>query len=413
MGHVSANVDFSESPAQRVFRDSVREFCKRYVEPVWIDIDERGLIESELIWRMAENGVYALTISEAFGGQGGTFTEAAIAGEELAYHAPALSLAVLFIIQSSWPYTVQLYGSEEAKLEVLPEVAKGRAAIGIASTEAHGGSDVSDVRLQASRDGSSWILRGEKSMVSLPRIIETLPWGGGWFTVARTGDPRMRHNTITDFLVLMKSRGVRDQTITYKPWTEIGRKGLDTSVITFENTRVDDVFRIGEVNGGFRIAMEGFNLARSMIGAITVGCAKWLLDSGRDWIRHREVFGRPIASYQSISFRFADLAKELEAARLLCYKAAWVADRYYVHKDGSVDLGDVALYGAMAKLKCASLAVEIGQEVMKWFGGAAYFKETPVLRAWLGALSYVLGAEGTENMMRLIIARRLIGRDYV
>ncbi|MEN3048206.1 MAG: acyl-CoA dehydrogenase family protein [Candidatus Caldarchaeales archaeon] len=406
-------MDFSESPDHRVFRESVREFCRRHVEPVWIEIDESGVIDPELVRRMAENGIYALTLSEEYSGQGGTFTEAAIAGEELAYHAPALSLAVLFIIQSSWPYVFQLYGSDEGRSEVLPEVARGRAAIGIASTEAHGGSDVSDVRLQAVRDGDEWIVTGEKSMVSLPGIIESLPWGGGWFTIARTGDPRAKHNTITDFLVLMKRKGVRDGSISYRPWTEIGRKGLDTSVVTFNGTRVPDAFRIGEVNGGFRIAMEGFNLARSMIGAITIGSARWMLDNGREWIKQRVVFGKPIASYQAISFRFADLAKELEAARLLCYKAAWVADKYYLERDGSVDLGDVALYGAMSKLKCAALAVEIGQEVMKWFGGAAYYKETPIVRAWLGALSYVLGAEGTENMMRLIIARRLIGREYV
>jgi len=406
-------VDFSESPEHRLFRESVSEFCRKNVEPIWIEVDEKGVIPTDLIERMAQAGIYGLTISEEYGGQGGTFTEAAIAGEELAYHGPALSIAVLFLIQASWPYVLQLYGTEEAKGEVLPEIAKGRAAMGISSTEAHGGSDVSDVRLKAVREGDEWVITGEKSMTSLPTVIESLRWGGGWFTIARTGDPELKHKTITDFFVPMKRNGVRDPTISYRPWTEIARRGLDTSVITFNGTRVKDHYRIGEVNGGFKIAMEGFNLARSMIGAVTVGCARWLLDQGLEWIRKREVFGRPIASYQSVSFRFAELAKELEAARLLCYKAAWVADRYYFHKDPSVSLSDVALYGAMAKLKCAPLAVEIGMEVSKWFGGAAYFKEVPLMRAWLGAFSYVVGAEGTENIMKLIIARTLIGRDLV
>jgi len=407
-------LDFQLSPDEKMLRENVAEFCKKHVAPKWIEIDETGEIPVNLIKQMADMGLIGMTISEEYGGQGGRFLEAAIAGEELAYHGPALSLAVLYLIQCSWPYIFQRYGNEEAKQEVLQRLCKGEAVIGIASTEAHGGSNVAGVLLKAERKNErTWVLNGQKSMVSLPTIIDKLPWGGGWVLIARSGDPAQQHKTITCFLPLMKKNGVRNERITYKPWTEFARRGLDTSVIYFDNVELDDKYRIGEVNKGFKIAMEGFNLARTMIGAVCIGCARWLLEQGMEWIKNRQVFGKPISKYQGIYFKLADYWKEVEAAKLLCYKAAWYADRYYVEKDPNVKLGDVALWGAAAKLKCAGLAVDIGEEVMKWFGGAAYFKETPIFRAWLAAFSYVVGAEGTENIMRYIIGRELLGREYV
>ncbi|MDT7877972.1 MAG: acyl-CoA dehydrogenase family protein [Candidatus Caldarchaeales archaeon] len=406
------NFEFTEE--QRIFRENVAEFCKRWIEPRWIEIDESGRIDPELVRRMASQGLIGLVLDEEYGGQGGGFVEAAIASEEIAYHAPALSLAVLNLLQNSWAYIVQLYGSRDAAAEVLPRVTSGEALVGIASTEAHGGSDVAGIRLRATRTGDDrWIVSGEKSMVSLPSIIKEMPWGGGWVLIARTGPVEERHNSITTFLALMKRGGVLLPGISYKPWTEFARRGLDTSVVTFSDFVLEDRYRIGETNKGFKIAMEGFNLARSLIGAVTIGCARWLIERGIEWIKQRIVFGRPIASYQSISFRLAEHLKELEAARLLCYKAAWVADRYYREKRPGTTLRDVALYGAMSKLKCASLAVDIGEDVMKWYGGASYYKELPIFRAWLGAFSYVVGAEGTENMMKLIIARETLGKEFI
>ncbi|MEM2238163.1 MAG: acyl-CoA dehydrogenase family protein [Candidatus Caldarchaeum sp.] len=405
-------MDFRLSAEQELLREKVSEFCKRVIEPRWVEIDEKGEIDRVVIEKMAEVGLMGMTISADYNGQDGSFLEAAIAAEELAYHGPALSIAVMYLLQCSWPYIIQKYGSEDAKREVLPRVAAGEAAIGIASTEAHGGSDVSAVRCQAVKvNETSWRINGEKSMVSLPSIIDRMPWGGGWFLIARTGDPAQKHRTITDFILLMKKNGVKVENISYKPWTEFARRGLDTSVLTINNVLVDDVYRVGEVNSGFKIAMEGFNLARTMIGAVCVGCARWLVERAIEWVRTRTIFGKPIASYQGVSFKLADFATELEAAKLLSYKAAWTADRYYRDKAGS--LGDVARMGAMAKLKCASLAVDIGEEVMKIYGGASYFKETPIFRAWLAAFSYVVGAEGAENILRLIVARELIGREYV
>ncbi len=407
-------MDFEFTPETRLFREKVSEFCAKRIAPKWVEIDESGVIGSDIVELLASQGLLGLVLDEDYGGQGGGFLEATLAAEELAYHAPALSLAVLYLLQNSWTYIVQLYGSEEAKVEVLPRVCRGEALVGIASTEAHGGSDVAGIRLRAERrqDGC-WVLSGEKSMVSLPSIIEKVKWGGGWVLICRTGRLEDRHQSITTFLALMKKDGHVDPAIKYKPWTEFARRGLDTSVVSFTDFVVDDRYRLGEVNKGFRIAMEGFNLARCLIGSVTVGCARWLLEQGISWIKQREVFGRPIASYQAISFKLADHLKELEAARLLSYKAAWAADKYYKQKSSTISLKDIAVLGAMSKLKCASLAFEIGEDVMKWFGGASYFKELPIFRAWLAAFSYVVGAEGTENMMRLIIARETLGREYV
>jgi len=407
-------VDFELKPEVKLFRDKVSEFCARRIEPRWVEIDESGEIGPEIVQMLASQGLLGLVLDEEYGGQSGGFLEASLAAEELAYHAPALALAVLYLLQNSWTYIVQLYGSDEARQEVLPRVCHGDALIGIASTEAHGGSDVASVKLRAERrEDGNWIVSGEKSMVSLPSIIERMRWGGGWVLISRTGRLEEKHRSITTFLALMKKDGRVDPSVTYKPWTEFARRGLDTSVVTFTNYVLDDKYRLGEVNKGFKIAMEGFNLARCLIGAVTVGCARWLLEQGISWIKQRELFGRPIASYQSISFKLADHLKELEAARLLCYKAAWAADKYYKEKSQNISLRDIAVLGAMSKLKCASLAFEVGEDVMKWFGGASYFKELPIFRAWLAAFSYVVGAEGTENMMRLIIARETLGREYV
>jgi acyl-CoA dehydrogenase len=118
-------MDFELSPEQRLLRDKVSELCKRYIEPKWIEIDEKGEIGREIIERMAEAGLMGMTLSEDYGGQDGSFLEASIAAEELAYHSPSLALAVMYLLQCSWPYMLQLYGSEEAKAEILPRVARG------------------------------------------------------------------------------------------------------------------------------------------------------------------------------------------------------------------------------------------------------------------------------------------------
>jgi len=405
-------MDFELSREDKLFLESVKSFAERVIAPRWVDLDEKKWPIEEAAARLGEAGLLGIPLSSKYGGQDGTFLQAALAVEELAYADPSLAVPVYVLLETAWPYMVQRYGREEAKEEVLPEVAKGRAFVGIGSTEPQGGSDVASVVTKAVKEGGLWKLYGEKNMVTGVTTILNLPYGGGVVAITRTGRVEDKHRGITTFLALLKRRGRVTPGFTHRDWDEIGRHGLPTGYLTLEGLPVEEVFMLGELNGGFKVAMEGFNLARTVIGAASVGAARWLLDRGLEWIRQRVVFGRPIASYQAVSFKFAELYARLQAAQLAVYKAAWIADRFY-RGDSAFTVQDVATAGAVAKLLAVPLAVEVALEVMKWFGGASYYKEMNVARALLGVLSYYVGAEGAENIMKLIIARNVVGREFV
>ncbi|MFP3259155.1 MAG: acyl-CoA dehydrogenase family protein [Caldivirga sp.] len=403
-------MDFELSREEALFRDSVREVGERYVKPHWVELDEGKYPILEVASKLAEHGLIGLTLSSRYGGPDGTFLMASIAAEELAYADPSLAVPVYFLLEAAWPFIVQRYARESVKEEVLPRLTRGEAWVGIASTEPQGGSDVAGERTEARLVDGRWLLTGEKNMVTGVSIALALPYGGGFVTVTRTGPIEARHKSITTMLFMVKRNGTVNTGFETRDYEEWGRRGIPTSYLRLNNAPVDPDFVLGEVNGGFKVVMEGFDVARILIGAAAIGAARWMLEQSREWIRGRVVFGKPISSYQSISFKYAELSARLEAARLVVYKAAWLADRFY-RGEGSVSIMDVANASAMAKMLTVELAVEVGLEAVKWFGGASYFKETPVMRALLGVLSYYVGAEGTQNIMRLIVARSLLGRE--
>jgi len=398
------------SREEALFRDSVREVGERYVKPHWVELDEGKYPILEVASKLAEHGLIGLTLSSRYGGPDGTFLMASIATEELAYADPSLAVPVYFLLEAAWPFIVQRYARESVKEEVLPRLTRGEAWVGIASTEPQGGSDVAGERTEARLVDGRWLLTGEKNMVTGVSIALALPYGGGFVTVTRTGPIEARHKSITTMLFMVKRNGTVNTGFETRDYEEWGRRGIPTSYLRLNNAPVDPDFILGEVNGGFKVVMEGFDVARILIGAAAIGAARWMLEQSREWIRGRVVFGKPISSYQSISFKYAELSARLEAARLVVYKAAWLADRFY-RGEGSVSIMDVANASAIAKMLTVELAVEVGLEAVKWFGGASYFKETPVMRALLGVLSYYVGAEGTQNIMRLIVARSLLGRE--
>ncbi|MEB3773323.1 MAG: acyl-CoA/acyl-ACP dehydrogenase [Desulfurococcales archaeon] len=406
-------MDFGLSSEEQLFRDSVREFLSRELAPIWARIDEEARIPTELIKSMGEQGFYAIPVPEEYGGQGGSFVMTVIAAEEIGYHDPSMALAVFTLLNNAWPYVLYLYGGEEAKQEVLPRVGRGEAFFGIASTEPGGGSDVAGLVTRAEKADGGYRVSGEKIYISGVReVMEQLDWGG-WLLLARTGSLEDRHRGLSAFALLGKEDGRRLEGLEYSILNTIGRHGISTGILRLDGAHIPGYRLVGEENRGFYVAMEGFNLARILVAAANIGAARWGLERMVEYARGRVLFGKPIASFQGVSFPIAELAMELESARLLVYKAAWMADRIYTRREPGLRPRDLSFYSASAKLKAVNINKSIYEQLMQVYGALSYTKEAEVFRGLLASLSYYVGAEGAQNIMRYIIAREVLGREYV
>jgi len=403
-------MDFSLTKEQQLFIRTIREFCTRYIDPIWEDMDEKGEFSTKLIEELARLGVYGGVLSEEYGGSEMTFLEAVLAVEEISSHDPTLAISAVIGLSNSWTYIIQLYGSDEAKTEILPRITSGEAFIGIASTESQSGTDLAGLRtMKAEKIGNGkWLIDGEKNITSGGLIIKELKWGGGWFTITRTRPIETRHKGLTDFIIYYKKNGKMIKEVEYNPYKHVGRHAFDSGSLIIRKLELDDMYRVGGENEGFRVAVEGFNIGRMIICGSLIGGVKWALKYGLNWIRDRELFGNPLASYQGISFKLAELYEELEAVKLLTYKAAWLADRFYKKGDPTIKALDIGLAASTAKVKATRLAIEAIHEVMEWYGGMAYFRDIPVFRALLGAMAYKQGSEGAAKALHDLIARNIV-----
>jgi acyl-CoA dehydrogenase len=397
-------MEFGWTEEQQMWRRAVREFAQKKVAPRSREIDSGGQIPPELIKGMAEMGLLAPTAAEAYGGQGMSMTMATIAAEELGRADISLALPVMYLVQASWGLIFDRYASAELKRDILPQVTAGKAFLGIATTEPGGGSDIEGAtRCTAERTDRGWLLNGEKMYIS--GIREELAMGGIHMTLVRT-DPAARHRGFTFFAVPLKDNPHVTTTLV-EDW---GRQGISTGGFNMENLPLPDRNRIGEIGRGFYHAMEGFTLARILIGATCVGAAEAGLQMGVEYIKQRKAFDKPLAVFQGISFPAAERFTDIETARLLTYKAAWMADELYSRN--TFKHKEVALYAAMAKLRAPVMAFETLNEVANWLGAMGYTKEYPIEMGIRGVRSYSIGAEGAMNIMRIIIARELIGAEY-
>ncbi|MCX8195788.1 MAG: acyl-CoA/acyl-ACP dehydrogenase [Acidilobaceae archaeon] len=406
-------MDFSLGREEELFRESLRDFLSKRLSPIWESIDEEGKIPTELIRDFGSQGLFGIPIPEEYGGQGATFTMAAIAVEEIAYHDPSMATAVLTLLNNAWPYVLYLHANEEVKGEVLPKVAAGRGFFGIASTEPQGGSDVAAFKTSALREGDKYKVYGEKIYVSgIREAMEQLELGG-WLLIARTGSMEERHKGLSALALIGNSNGVHIEGLKYSSLNTIGRHGISTGILTLEGAEVPRSHLVGGEGKGFYVAMEGFNVARPLVAAANIGAARWALEQAVQWSRNRVLFEKPIAAFQGVSFPLAEVSVEIEAASLLIYKAAWLADRIYVKKEPGLKPIDLAYYAAAAKMKAVETAFKAFEVAMKTLGGLSYIKETKLYRGLLGMMSYMVGAEGAHNIMKYIVARELIGKEYV
>ena len=401
-------VDFAFTEEQELFRNALREWRQKNLPLEKIrEMDSKGEIPQEILKGMGDMGLLVMTAPQEHGGTGADWVTACIAGEELGYADVSIALPVLWLVESSWGFVVDRYCSEEVREAVIRKAFKGDAFIGIASTESGGGSDVAAFKSTARKAGNEWILNGEKMYIS--GTEEAKKWGGGYFVLARTSaaPPEASHRGMTGFYVPMDVPGVEIN----KRFDDMGRMAISTGGFMMKDVKIPDSHRIGEVDKGFYLTMEGFDNARILIAAVCVGAAQRALEIGMDYIKERKAFGRPIGKFEGIQFELADDWAHLQALRSLVYRTAWMNDMKY--KEGKFTPLEVSRMIAACKLIAPHFAFDVYKRVMIWLGAYGYTRECPLEMGLRGIMSYCVGAEGATNIQRIVIARELLGKEYI
>lgn len=396
-------MDFALSEEEELFRRSVRDFCEEEIAPRSRQIDEGAGIPTELIRDMGSAGLLGITVSQKYGGPAAGFMKAAIAAEEIARADTSMAVAVYYLVEAGWGFLLERYGTERAKEEILPDVTSGRSFLGIASTEATGGSDIASTSTSMVKKESKLVVNGTKTFIS--GVREAAEYGGGFVTIVKT-EPSFGHKGLSlCYLPIKNSPGV-----TVSASRQMGREGISNGFIKIRDTQLPEHYLIGEWNKGFYHAMEGFNCARTLVAAACIGAAEKALETGIDHIKQRKVFGMPIGKFEGIQFQLAENYAKVEAAKMHVYKAAWMLDRFY--SDNGFSRSEINKAVALAKLTAPPTAFEIIKDVMIWHGAYGYTREAGLERGLRGVTSYLVGAEGTMNIMKIIIGKELLGKEF-
>ncbi len=397
-------MDFRLTSQQELFKRTVREFAEKNVAPRSREIDQKAQgIPEEIIQGMVDLGLFGVTIPEEYGGTanpGEELVYAMLAVHEIARAELSMSLPVYFLLNLGWSYLLARHGGEQTKREVLPHVAKGEWFLGIATTEPSGGSDLANIKTNAAKKDGKYVINGEKIFVS--GVTEGRKRGGGHLTLFKTA-PELGYKGETFAYIPLQSPGISTTL-----FDDMGRMGLSTGGIAYKNVEIPTHNVLGVENRGFYMAMEGFNAARILVCAACAGGAERALEITRDYTKQRVLFGQPLAKFEGISFEIADDYAKLEMLKNQLLKTAWLVDNFYRDPD-SVTRTEINSNVAICKLTAPLLTLDIAKHAMMHHGALGYSKETPLEMLMRGVMSYVVGAEGGANIMRIIIAREFVG----
>ncbi|MDA8293729.1 MAG: acyl-CoA dehydrogenase family protein [Actinomycetota bacterium] len=387
---------FDLSPELADLRQSVRRLAQEQVKPRARDIDTTGEYPADLFEAFRQADLLGLCLPPELGGSGAGILGLTIAIEEVAKYSNTAALMLLLTRLPTGP--VLIAGSDEQKRRYLPGIATGelRAAFGLSEPQA--GSDVAGMRTRAVPDTTpghegGWILTGTKCWMSGVREAD-------WYTVfAKTGDPTRRdHASITAFIVERNWEGVS----VGRTDAKMGVRGVDTGELVLDEVRVPAENVIGEV-GGFRLAMLGLNAMRPIVAARGLGLAEGALMYATEYVKEREAFGHTIADFQGIQWEIAKVAVDIEAARLLTYRAAWLADQGKFGREHVPFL-------SMAKYHATELAVRASGLAVQLLGAAGYMADHPT-EQWYRDAKQLTIVEGTSQVQLGLIARGVLGHD--
>ncbi len=374
-------MDFQLSDEQQILRDTARRFARDEMAPVAGHYDQSGEFPREIIRKAWELGLVSTCIPEENGGLGLPILDQCLVVEELSWGCSGMTTSMMANDLGLMPIVVG--GDDDQKKRWLNRAAEDFQLVAFALSEPEAGSDVAGMQLHAERQGDEYVLNGTKCWIT----------NGGeadFYTVFATTDRSSRHKGICAFVVARDTPGLEPG----KKEDKMGQRASDTRVIHFDDVRVPVADRLGEEGQGFSIAMQTLDRTRPPIGALATGISQRALDESLDYTGQRKAFGGPINNFQGVQFILADMAKDLEAGRLLTLQSAWMVDQS----------ANASKYSSFAKCFATDTAMRVTTDAVQLFGGNGYTKEYPVEKLMRDAKLMQI-YEGTNQIQRIVIAR--------
>lgn len=377
-------MEFELTEEQQHIKRTIREFAETEIRPHVMQWDESQHFPRELIPKLAELGLLGIIFPEEYGGAGLGLIEYSLIVEELARVDPSVALSVAAHVGLSAKH-IFLAGTDEQKRTHLAPLARGEKLGAWALTEPSSGSDAANMKTTAVKQHGMWVLNGSKNFITHASYADT-------YVIMAVTDRAQGQRGISAFIVERGTPGLMPG----RKENKLGMRASDTATVILEGCRVPDENLLGQVNNGFIDTLRVLDGGRIAIGALAVGLAQGALEAALRYAQERVAFGRPIAEFQAIQFKLADMATQIEAARLLTMQAAYLAQQGKPFKKAA----------SMAKLFASEMAVRVAEEAIQIHGGYGYIKDYPVEKYWRDAKLLTIG-EGTSEVQRIIIAREL------
>ena len=382
-------MDFSLTPEQQQLRKSIREFSEGEIAPHVMEWDEASHFPLEIMPKLAEMGLLGVIFPEQYGGAGLGYIEYTIAIEELSRVDGSVGIIVA-AHNSLCSNHIYKFGSEAQKKKYLTPLAQGKKIGAWSLTEPEAGSDAGGTRSTARRDGNHWVLNGAKTFTTNGHYAD--------FCVAMAvTDKSKGSHGISAFILEKGTPGFRPG----KKENKLGLRASDTSEVLFTDCRVPHENLLGQEGEGFTGSLAILDGGRISIAALALGMAQGALDAATKYAKQRKQFGKTISEFQAIQFKLADMATEVEAARMLVYQAAWLADQKNVR---------FTRESSMAKLFASEVAVRVANECVQIHGGYGFIKDYPAEKYYRDVKLCTIG-EGTSEIQKLVIARQLLGKQ--
>jgi acyl-CoA dehydrogenase len=381
----AAGVSFALTEEQTELRRLARAFAEREIRPHEAECDADMRHPAELIAQAHELGLMNLHVPEEYGGLGLSTFEGILVGEELYWGCSGIGTSITANGLGAGP--VIAFGSPEQKARWLPPLIESPILCSFGLSEPGAGSDVAALRTSAVRDGDEYVLNGSKTFITNAGYAE-------WTVVFAKTDPAKGHRGMSAFVVPMDSPGVTIE----QHLEKMGQRATDTSAFALHDVRVPAENLLGGEGDGFKIAMATLDFTRPGTAIGAVGVAQAAYEHAREYAKERVTFELPIAMHQAVGFMVADMATEIQAARLLCWQAAWLLDQGFGR--------DATLASSFAKRFAADTAMKVTTDAVQVFGGYGYIKEYPVEKLMRDAKLFQI-YEGTSQIQRLVIAREI------